>query len=101
MAFGSDMWYGYPDQTRGQATRRLLEALQAFGMPPAEALRAATSDAAELLKIGHLTGSLEAGKYADLIALEGDPLADLADLEKISLVMKGGVIVRDDRHARG
>jgi imidazolonepropionase-like amidohydrolase len=101
IAFGSDMWFGYPDKTRGEATRLLLEALQAFGMPPAEALRAATSEAAELLNVGHVTGSLETGKYADLIALDGDPLVNLRDLEKISFVMKGGVIVRDDSHAGG
>jgi imidazolonepropionase-like amidohydrolase len=101
IAFGSDMWFGYPDKTRGEATRLLLEALQGFGMPPAEALRAATSEAAELLNVGHLTGSLEAGRYADLIALDGDPLVDLRDLEKISFVMKGGVVVRDDAHAGG
>ncbi|MBZ5552116.1 MAG: amidohydrolase family protein [Acidobacteriia bacterium] len=98
MAFGSDEWYAWPDKTRGQATRRLLEALQTYGMPPADALRAATVNAADLLNIGHLLGSLEPGKYADLIALEGDPLTNLVDLEKVRYVMKGGVVVRDDFH---
>jgi imidazolonepropionase-like amidohydrolase len=98
MAFGSDEWYAWPDKTRGQATRHLLEALQTFGMPPADALRAATVSAAELLNVGHLLGSLEPGKYADLIALEGDPLLNLSDLEKVKFVMKGGEVVRDDFH---
>ncbi|MBZ5537604.1 MAG: amidohydrolase family protein [Acidobacteriia bacterium] len=98
MAFGSDDWYAWPDKTRGQATRRLLEALQTFGMPPMEALRSATVNAAEVLNVRHLLGSLEPGKYADLIALEGDPLTSLSDLEKVRFVMKGGVVVRDDFH---
>ena len=45
IAFGSDMWYGYPDKTRGQATRLVLEALASFGVSPADALRMATVDA--------------------------------------------------------
>ncbi len=70
------------------------------GMSPAAALRAATSSAADLLGLSARTGTLEAGKEADVIAVPGDPLADIHVMEKVSFVMKGGRIYRDD-HATG
>jgi imidazolonepropionase-like amidohydrolase len=78
----------------------VLEALETFGLSPADALRAATIHAADLLKMGDAVGALDAGKYADLIAVDGDPLATLRDLEKTRFVMKGGVVIRDDSHPR-
>ena len=78
----------------------MLEALETFGLSPADALRAATIHAADLLKMGDAVGALDAGKYADLIAVDGDPLATLRDLEKTRFVMKGGVVIRDDSHPR-
>jgi imidazolonepropionase-like amidohydrolase len=100
IAFGSDMWFGYGEKTRGQATRLVLEALVTFGMSPLEALRTATIEAAALLNLGDAVGALEATKYADLIAVDGDPLADLRNLQNVKFVMKGGAVVRDDLHAR-
>jgi len=97
LAFGSDMWFRYADKTRGEATKIVLTAMPAFGVPTAEALRAATVNAAELLKVADSVGTLEATKYADLIAVDGDPLADLGALQKVTFVMKGGVVVRDSR----
>jgi imidazolonepropionase-like amidohydrolase len=95
IAFGSDMWFGYPTRTRGQATRLVFEALQTFGLSAADALRSATVAAAELLNMSDRIGALDAGKYADLIAVDGDPLADLKAVENVRLVMKeGAVIVR-------
>lgn len=88
------MWFGYADKTRGQMTRLVLEGLQTFGLSPAEVLRTATVDAAGLLNIDHLSGALEPGSYADLIAVDGDPLADVRSLEKISFVMKEGAVIR-------
>ena len=70
------MWFGYGDKTRGQATRLVLEALVTFGMSSLEALRTATVNAADLLNVADAVGALEADKYADLIAVDGDPLAD-------------------------
>ena len=66
------------------------------GMSPAAALRAATSSAADLLGLSRQIGTLEPGKEADVIAVPGDPLADIRVMEKVELVMKGGRIYRDD-----
>jgi imidazolonepropionase-like amidohydrolase len=65
-----------------------------FGMTPAQAIRAATSIAAELLGTQNEVGTIEAGKLADLVAAPGDPLADVSLMEKVEFVMKGGVIYK-------
>lgn len=65
-----------------------------YGMTPVQAIRAATSTAAELLGMQNDVGSIAPGKYADIVALKGDPLADVGVLEKIDFVMKGGEIYK-------
>jgi imidazolonepropionase-like amidohydrolase len=65
-----------------------------FGMTPAQAIRAATVTAAELLGMTDSLGSVEAGKMADLVAVPGDPLSDVSLMEKVDFVMKGGVVYR-------
>ena len=65
-----------------------------YGMTPAQAIRSATSSAAELLGMQNDVGSVAAGKYADIVAVKGDPLADVGVLQKIDFVMKGGEIFR-------
>lgn len=72
---------------------RELAALAAIGLTPADALRAATVQAAELLGWSDRIGAIRPGLLADLIAVEGDPLADLTVLQRVRLVMKGGVVV--------
>jgi imidazolonepropionase-like amidohydrolase len=94
VAFGSDEYYDTPGRTRGQASLLTLQAYQEAGMPPLEVLRAATVNAAGLLGWGDRIGSLEAGKLADIIAVDGDPLKDVKDLQKVKFVMKGGEIVK-------
>jgi imidazolonepropionase-like amidohydrolase len=65
-----------------------------FGMTPAQAIRAATSTAADLLGTQNELGTIEAGKLADIVAVPGDPLADVSLMEKVEFVMKGGVVYK-------
>ncbi|MGA2738968.1 MAG: amidohydrolase family protein [Bryobacteraceae bacterium] len=74
-----------------------LVALVKHGLTPIEAIRAATANAAELLGWQDKVGAVEPGKFADLIAVEGDPLADITVLKSVKFVMKGGTVVKDGR----
>jgi imidazolonepropionase-like amidohydrolase len=66
-----------------------------LGMQPIDALRAATGNAADLFDIAQKTGTLEKGKFADVIAMPGDPTADITATERVSFVMKEGKIIRN------
>ena len=66
-----------------------------LGMQPIEALRSATASTAELFGIAQKTGTLEKGKFADVIAMPGDPTADITATERVSFVMKEGKIIRN------
>jgi imidazolonepropionase-like amidohydrolase len=74
-----------------------------WGMKPADAIRMATSNAAESLnfELAHEVGFVEKGKFADIVAVSGDPLTDITELERVKFVMKGGVIFRNDAIAAG
>jgi imidazolonepropionase-like amidohydrolase len=65
-----------------------------YGMTPAQAIRAATSSAAELLGMQNDVGSVAPGKYADIVAVKGDPLADVGVLQQVDFVMKGGEVYK-------
>jgi imidazolonepropionase-like amidohydrolase len=67
-----------------------------YGMTPLQAIKSATSLGAELLGQQANIGSVAAGRFADLIAVSGDPLADISELERVRFVMKGGVVYKDD-----
>jgi imidazolonepropionase-like amidohydrolase len=69
-----------------------------WGMTPAQALQMATSSAAESLafELRKQVGVVEAGKYADLVAVAGDPLADITEMQRVKFVMKGGVVFRNE-----
>ena len=64
------------------------------GMPAMEAIKAATMVPAKYLKIDDRLGSIEKGKLADLIAVPGDPLSDITALQRVSFVMKDGVVYK-------
>ena len=64
-------------------------------MTPLQALRSATIEPARLLEADDETGSLEAGKYADIVAVAGDPTEDIKALRNILFVMKGGTVYRN------
>lgn len=74
-----------------------FELMVKFGMTPATAIQAATVNAAELLGIADQAGSLEPGKSADVIAVQGDPLDDVTVLKKVTFVMKEGRVHKDQR----
>ena len=65
-------------------------------MSPLAAIQAATINAAELMGWSQRVGAIEPGKFADIIAIEGNPLDDITQLEHVKFVMKGGETVRND-----
>ena len=90
MAFGTDAGV-YP---HGDNAKQFFYMVK-YGMTPAQAIRAATSNAADLIGRAKEVGTLEAGKYADLIAVSRDPLQDVRALENVGFVMKGGIVYKD------
>ena len=95
-AAGSDMCWFYPGKTRGEASVATLVNLRAAGMPPLDVIRAITVNAAEMLGWQDRIGSIEPGKFADLVAVAGDPIADITEIERVRFVMKDGQVVRND-----
>jgi imidazolonepropionase-like amidohydrolase len=95
-AAGSDMCWYLPGKTRGEASATMFVALRSAGMPPLDIVRAVTTNAAEMLGLQDRVGAIEVGKLADLIAVTGDPLTDISELERVRFVMKGGQVIRND-----
>jgi imidazolonepropionase-like amidohydrolase len=69
-----------------------------YGMTPMQALRSGTVVAAELLGWSDKVGTIEAGKWADLVAVSGDPLKDITEVERVKFVMKAGVVYKNELH---
>ena len=67
-----------------------------LGMTPMDAIRTATVNAADLLGWSDRAGSLEPGKYADIVAVDGDPLQDITALQRVKFVMKGGIVYKNE-----
>jgi imidazolonepropionase-like amidohydrolase len=95
-AAGSDMCWFYPGKTRGQASAATFVNLRDAGMPPLDIIRAITTSAAEMLGWQDRVGAVEPGKFADLVAVAGDPITDITELERVRFVMKDGQVVRND-----
>jgi imidazolonepropionase-like amidohydrolase len=95
-ATGSDWSWFYPGKTRGQASVAVFVNLHKAGMQPLDVIRAVTVNAAEMLGWSDRLGTIETGKFADLIAVSGDPVADIDELERVRFVMKGGQVVRNE-----
>ncbi len=95
-AAGSDMCWFYPGKTRGQASATIFANLHDAGMPSLDIIRAVTTNAAEMLGWQDRVGAVEQGKFADLVAVAGDPVADITELERVRFVMKDGRVVRND-----
>jgi imidazolonepropionase-like amidohydrolase len=95
MAFGTDAGV-YP---HGDNARQFAYMVK-YGMTPVQAIRAATSSAADLIGRSADVGTIEPGKYADIIAVQADPLADVRALEHVDFVMKGGTVYKDLHHGQ-
>ena len=92
IAYGTDAG-GYA-WTENQAKE--LSYMVRYGMSPMDAIRSATTVAAELLQSEADLGAVEAGKYADIIAVDGDPLGNIAELEQVKFVMKNGQVYKNE-----
>ena len=88
VAYGTDIGEG--DHAREFAL------MHQAGMAPMEEIYAATRNAADLIGASDRIGSVQAGRYADLVAVAGDPLVDVGEFEKVRFVMKGGVVFKRD-----
>jgi len=97
---GSDMWFLWPGKGRGATTLYELENLQKEGMPNLEIIRSSTINAAELMGWSDGIGEIAAGKFADMIAVDGDPLQDITTIEHSRFVMKGASVVKNNLSAR-
>ena len=95
-AGGSDMDWYQPGKTRGEATVAVLLNLRAAGVPALDVIRAVTVNAAEMLGWQDKIGAIEPGKFADLVAVTGDPVTDMTELERVRFVMKNGEVVKND-----
>jgi imidazolonepropionase-like amidohydrolase len=94
IAFGTDAGV-FPHGENAHEFELMVQA----GIPPLFAIQAATTHAAELLKHDKDLGSLTAGKFADVVAIPGNPLDDISLMKRVSFVMKAGVIYKQDSKA--
>ena len=90
MAFGTDAGV-YPEGTNAKQFATMVQ----WGMTPAQAIRAATVNAADLIGRSTDVGTVESGKFADIVAVSANPLQDVTLLQHVGFVMKGGVIYKD------
>src|ERR1700751_603115 len=90
ISFGTDAAV-YPHGQNAKEFKLMVD----LGMKPIDALKSATANDAELLGIGQKVGTLEKGKFADVIAMPGDPTSDITATERVSFVMKEGKIIRN------
>jgi imidazolonepropionase-like amidohydrolase len=95
-AAGSDMCWFYPGKTRGEASTATFVNLHDTGMPALNVIRAITINAAEMIGWQDRIGTVEPGKFADLVAVTGDPLGDITELERIRFVMKDGKVIKNE-----
>ena len=94
-ALGTDL-IGYPTHPQELAAKE-FELAVAWGMDPMQAIVAGTKISAEAMSMDHVIGTIGTGKWADVIALSGDPLKDIAVLQRVEFVMQGGKIIVDKR----
>jgi len=93
IAIGSDIYYEFPGKTRGQISAGMYKTYVASGMTNLEVLRAATLNPADLIGSSSI-GAIEVGRFADIIAVKGNPLTDISVLEEVIFVMKDGKVYK-------
>ena len=91
VAFGTDAAV-YPHGLNAREFAVMVK----LGLSPLQSIQAATINAADLLGWKDKVGAIEAGKWADIVAVDGDPLQDVTTLERVKFVMKGGETVRNE-----
>jgi imidazolonepropionase-like amidohydrolase len=89
LAFGTDAGV-YPHGWNGKQFAKMVE----WGLTPMQAIQTATVNAADLLGWSDRVGSIQPGRLADIVAVAGDPLADIHELERVTFVMKGGMVYK-------
>jgi imidazolonepropionase-like amidohydrolase len=94
IAFGTDAG-GFDWKALNEAKE--FEYYVNYGMTPMQAIRTATVTASELLGWSDRIGTVEPGKFADLVAVSGDPLKDITELQRVKFVMKGGAVMKDEK----
>ena len=99
-AMGTDMCWFHPGKTCGEASVATFVKLHQAGVPALDVIRAVTNNAAEMLGWGDRIGTIEPEKFADLVAVSGDPVADIRELERVRFVMKGGQVIRNELSSR-
>jgi len=90
LAFGTDAGV-YPHGWNGKQLAKMVE----WGLTPMQAIQTATANAADLLGWADRVGSVQPGRFADIVAVGGDPLKDIRELERVRFVMKGGVVYKE------
>jgi imidazolonepropionase-like amidohydrolase len=90
LAFGTDAGV-YPHGWNGKQFAKMVE----WGLTPMQAIQTATANAADLLGWADRVGSVQPGRFADIVAVGGDPLKDIRELERVRFVMKGGVVYKE------
>jgi imidazolonepropionase-like amidohydrolase len=90
LAYGTDAGV-YPHGWNGKQFAKMVE----WGLTPMQAIQTATVNAADLLGWADRVGSVQPGRFADIVAVDGDPLKDIRELERVRFVMKGGVVHKE------
>jgi imidazolonepropionase-like amidohydrolase len=94
LAFGSDLIFYAPDETRGTWTMSLVDVFVEAGIPPKDILRALIPNAARLLGVERGRGAISAGQFADIIATPDNPLDNISTLKQVNFVMKNGKVFK-------
>jgi len=95
-AAGTDMCWFWPGKTCGQASVTTILNLHAAGVGALDVIRSVTTNASEMLGWQDKIGAIEPGKFADLVAVTGNPVTDITELERVRFVMKNGEVIRND-----